>query len=70
MSGRISTGRGDAEQLAEAITLYWAARGWPVQVEIVEAGWCDKHLATRYDVRSNMVNGLPPAPDRRGEACS
>lgn len=48
-----------AEFLAQRIQAYWLERGYNVRCEIVSAGFHGAIRAARFDVRSDMVNGLP-----------
>lgn len=48
-----------AEAIAAAIAEYWAKRGHQVAVKLVDTGFHPAIRAARYDVRSDMKNGLP-----------
>lgn len=48
-----------ARRIKKALIAYWAARGHDVTVEIERAGFDSAMRSARFDVRSNMVNGLP-----------
>ncbi|MEN0652406.1 MULTISPECIES: hypothetical protein [Hyphobacterium] len=52
--------RSGAERLAVAIKAYWRSRGHEVAVRIESGGWTKKLRSERFDVRSELVNGLPP----------
>lgn len=45
--------------LKARIEAYWAARGHQIMVGVAGAGFDAAVRAARYDVRSNLVNGLP-----------
>lgn len=50
-----------AEAIARKIKDYWEAQGFPdLQVDVREGGFTPVMRAARFDVRSTMVNGLPP----------
>lgn len=48
-----------AAELKARIEAYWRARGHEVQVMLIEAPFTQAIRAARYDVRSELVNGLP-----------
>lgn len=48
-----------AQRLKDEIEAVWAKRGFSVEVQIVNAGFNPACRAARYDVRSDMKNGLP-----------
>lgn len=66
---RISGGGGDepadycsrsgAEALKEKIEAYWRERGHKVMVALHNVGFHPAIRAARFDVRSDMVNGMP-----------
>ena len=49
-----------AQKLKYTIERYWRDRGQDVAVELVDAGYMPAMQGSRTDVRSDMVNGLPP----------
>lgn len=49
-----------ARKLKAKIEEYWAQRGFDVSISLVEAGFVAAMRSARTDVRSNMVNGMPP----------
>lgn len=51
--------RQGAEALRDAITHYWAQRGYAISAHVVDSGFDMATRAGRYDVRSDMRNGLP-----------
>lgn len=51
--------RNGAQQLKAKIEAYWAERGQTVQVMLHNVGFHPAIRAVRYDVRSDMVNGMP-----------
>lgn len=56
--------RDGASILKQKIEAYWRARGHNVQVMLHNVGFHPAIRAARYDVRSDLVNGLP----RQGKA--
>ena len=60
------TDRAGAEKLKARIEAYWRERGCEVQVTLVPAGFTAALRAARYDVRSELLNGLP---QRDRKAC-
>jgi hypothetical protein len=50
-----------ANELKARIEAYWRARGHEVQVMLIEAPFTQAIRSARYDVRSELVNGLPRA---------
>ena len=48
-----------ANELKTRIEAYWRARGHDVQVMLIEAPFTQAIRAARFDVRSELVNGLP-----------
>lgn len=60
--------RRGAEMLKAKIEAYWAARGHSVMVTVHESAFHPAIRSTRFDVRSDMLNGMPRPPaieDRR-----
>jgi hypothetical protein len=53
--------RSGANQLKAKIEAYWAERGQKVQVMLHNVGFHPAIRAARFDVRSDMVNGMPRA---------
>ena len=53
------TDRAGAEKLKARIEAYWRERGSEVQVTLIPAGFTAALRAARYDVRSELLNGLP-----------
>lgn len=53
------TSHAGANELKARIEAYWRARGHEVQVMLIEAPFTQAIRAGRYDVRSELVNGLP-----------
>ena len=49
-----------ARKLKAKIEEYWTERGFDVSINLVEAGFVPAMRSARTDVRSNMVNGMPP----------
>jgi hypothetical protein len=48
-----------AAELKARIEAYWRARGHDVQVMLVEGAFTQALRSGRFDVRSDLVNGLP-----------
>jgi hypothetical protein len=57
------TGAG-ASRLADKIRNYWRARGYTVEVTVIDTTTTIK-TGPIYCVRSNLIAGLPPSPDRQ-----
>ena len=51
--------RSGAQALKGMIEAYWRARGHDVQIALHNVGFHPAIRAARYDVRSDMVNGMP-----------
>lgn len=51
--------REGAAAIKEKIEAYWAARGQHVMVALHNVGFHPAIRAARFDVRSDMVNGMP-----------
>jgi hypothetical protein len=51
--------RAGAIKIKDWIERYWSARGYHVNVEIIEAPFSNHIRSARFDVRSDMVNGMP-----------
>jgi len=49
-----------ARKLKAKIEEYWTSRGFDVNINLVDAGFVPAMRSARTDVRSNMVNGMPP----------
>ena len=49
-----------AQRLKDKIEEYWRNRGFDVSIDLVDAGFIPAMRSARTDVRSNMVNGMPP----------
>jgi hypothetical protein len=54
--------RDGALALKTKIEAYWRERGQVVTVAMANVGFHPAIRAARYDVRSDMVNGMPRAP--------
>ena len=48
-----------ASRLQTAIRDYWRKKGYDVDVELVHQGFVSTMRSSRFDIRSDMVNGLP-----------
>lgn len=57
--------RDGATALKDKIEAYWRERGHSVSIQLHNVGFHPAIRAARYDVRSDMVNGLPRG--RRGK---
>lgn len=53
------TDRAGASELKARIEEYWRKRGFDVQVMLVEAPFSPAIRSARYDIRSELVDGLP-----------
>jgi len=61
--------RAGAFRLKLKIEAYWRERGHVVHITLRETGFHPAIRASRYDVRSDMVNGKPrPLPAEQREA--
>lgn len=60
-----------AERLKEKLEAYWRERGYDVAVVLREATFHASVRSTRFDLRSDMINGYPrrrtPDLDNRTE---
>jgi len=56
-----------AELIKARLEAYWRERGFDVGVLIRDAGFHPAIRAARFDVRSDMLNGLPRACVRQPE---
>jgi hypothetical protein len=54
------TDRAGAQILKARIEAYWRARGCEVQVTLAPASFTPALRAARFDIRSELLNGLPP----------
>lgn len=57
-----------AAALKARIEAYWLGRGYEVQVMLVDGPFSAALRATRVDVRSELVNGLPRAALKQASA--
>lgn len=48
-----------AARLSSLIREYWKRQGYDVDVKLVQEGFVSTMRSSRYDVRSDMVNGMP-----------
>jgi hypothetical protein len=58
------TCRAGAEILKARIEAYWRERGYEIVVTLVQAAFNPAVRAARYDVRSELTNGLPRASSK------
>lgn len=49
-----------AKRLKQKIEQYWIERGFEVEIDLVDACFIAAMRSARTDVRSNMLNGMPP----------
>ncbi len=49
-----------ARALQQRIKDYWQERGYDIQVDVVPSEYDAKVRSVRYDVRSQLRNGMPP----------
>ena len=49
-----------ARKLKMKIEEYWVSRGFDVSINLIDAGFVPAMRSARPDVRSDMVNGMPP----------
>lgn len=59
--------RNGAAELKRKIEAYWAERGHDVMIVLHNVGFHPAIRAARFDVRSDMINGMP-RPKRAGPA--
>jgi hypothetical protein len=57
--------RDGASALKAKIEAYWRERGHNVMISLQNVGFHPAIRAARYDVRSDMVNGMPRAAGRK-----
>ncbi|WP_041534975.1 hypothetical protein [Parvularcula bermudensis] len=48
-----------ASRLQALIQDYWRKKGYDVHVELVHQGFVSTMRSSRFDIRSDMVNGMP-----------
>lgn len=61
--------RAGAEKIKAQIETYWAERGAVVNVQVFLVGFLSTMRSSRYDIRSDMRNGLPaPLPSSQRDA--
>jgi hypothetical protein len=60
------TDRAGAEALKARIEAFWQERGYAIQVTLVMAAFTPTLRSARFDVRSELVNGLPRKCCARG----
>ncbi len=53
------TTRDGAQALAARIAEYWRDRGYEVMLQIEDVGFHPAIRAARYEIRSDLINGLP-----------
>ena len=57
-----------ANRLQAVIADYWRKKGFDVNVELVHQGFVSTMRSSRFDVRSDMVNGMPRRSSPQDEA--
>ncbi len=62
--------RDGAQSLKAKIEAYWAERGQKVQIMLHNVGFHPAIRAARFDVRSDMVNGMPRAASGKKTAAN
>jgi hypothetical protein len=55
------TDRAGAELLKSRIEAYWRERGYEIEVTLAPAAFSPALRASRYDIRSELVDGWPRA---------
>jgi hypothetical protein len=60
--------RDGAQALKAKIEAYWRERGHNVMVALHNVGFHPAIRAARYDVRSDMINGMPRSVVAKGKA--
>ncbi len=60
--------RDGADVLRRKIEAYWKARGCEVMVTLHNVGFHPAIRAARYEIRSDLVNGLPRVGGKRAAA--
>ncbi|WOI52548.1 hypothetical protein [Parvularcula sp. LCG005] len=48
-----------ASRLQLAIQDYWRKKGYDVDIELIHEGFVSTMRSSRFDIRSDMVNGMP-----------
>lgn len=48
-----------ATRLRTIIQEYWRKQGYDVDIKLVQEGFVSTMRSSRFDVRSDMVNGMP-----------
>ncbi len=57
--------REGADRIKAQLESYWRARGQDVAITVLCFGFHPAIRAARYDVRSNMINGMPKLIEHR-----
>jgi hypothetical protein len=55
------TDRAGAEKLKARIEAYWRERGYEIQITLAPAAFTPALRASRFDIRSELLDGLPRA---------
>jgi hypothetical protein len=53
--------RASAERLAKAIRLHWAALGHEITATVIQGAYNGDIKAMSFLIKTNLINGLPPA---------
>lgn len=64
------TDRKGAELLKARIEAFWRERGYEIQVTLAPAAFTPEVRAARFDIRSELVNGLPRRCCAQGGVCA
>jgi hypothetical protein len=64
------TDRAGAELIKARIEAYWRERGYEIQVTLAPAAFTAALRGSRFDIRSELVNGLPPRCCAQGSVCA
>ncbi|MDG1825098.1 MAG: phosphoglycolate phosphatase [Henriciella sp.] len=51
-----------ARAILQRIQAYWAERGYTVQGQVYASGYSERLRSTVYEVRTDLVNGMPTTP--------
>ena len=56
--------REGAIRLRDHLKAYWRERGYEIDADVIPMGFTPAMRSARWDVRTNLVNGRPPASAR------
>jgi hypothetical protein len=57
-----------AGHLSQKIADFWQKRGFDVDVKLVHEAFVPTMRSSRFDIRSNMVNGMPQRVRSEGQS--